>query len=111
MTLDRAFDIIAEEFRTGIILYLETHKELLTDPDFNCTYKIFRDMIARQRFGNVGVDMIGSVYAKYIDNLLENVTAAEIVKYKNDVFRVVEVIKRNNIKESYNNLFDDYFKA
>ena len=109
MTFDRVLGIIGSEFKKGIILYFETHKELLTDPDYNCAYKVFRNSYARENFGNVPVNMIGTVYAKQIDNLLNTMTAKEVDTFEQEVHHIAEIMRKNNFKESYNELFDDYF--
>ncbi len=110
MTLERAQEILANDSRNGMIMYFEKHRELLDDPDYNCAYKLVRNAFIKHHFGKLPVTYIEGLYKTKVANMLSEATNEKIEEYKNDVLRMVEMVKRNNMASLYEDLLEKYFE-
>ena len=59
-------DDIIEKIQIGILMYFEIHKELLSDSNFNCAYKIARDVYINKYLFGVCIDFLEKYYLMYV---------------------------------------------
>lgn len=101
-------DDIIEKIRIGILMYFEIHKELLSDPDFNCAYKMLRDVYIKKYLFGVGIDFLEKYYRMDVENILSKNPKEVIEKYKPEAYGLADTVKRNNIASRYVEIFERY---
>lgn len=94
-------DDIIEKIQIGILMYFEIHKELLSDPNFNCAYKIARDVYIKKYLFGVGIDFFEKFYLMDVENILSKNPKEVIEKYKSGAYGLADTVKRNNIASRY----------
>lgn len=99
-------EYIGEKIGTGVLMYFEAHKELLSSPEFNCAYKIAKDAYIKRVFSGVSVDLIEKFYMSDVEAILLSNSMEVIEWYKPDAYYLVDIVKRYNIASRYNDIFD-----
>lgn len=86
---------------TGVLVYFECHKELLSDKNYNCAYKIAKRGYIKGRFGSVAINKISKYYEEDIEYLTKKLTKNEVEDYKREAEYLVDIVKRYDIASRY----------
>ena len=60
---------LGEKIAVNILKYLETNRELLNDPLFDCAYRIARASFVKKYFGNVSLDIVANPFRFKLDSI------------------------------------------
>lgn len=103
-----ALDYIIKDIFEGILLYLESHRELLSDPEYNCAYKFAKNEYIKSKYGSFSVEIAKKLYDSEIHGLLIKTTHKEIDKHHKDLLYLIDIVRRYDLTSKYVDLFESY---
>ena len=104
---DNVLKHVGSVISVGSLMYLERHKELLKDKNYNCAYKILRNTYIKNNFSYTKNIRVGELYEIEISSLLNQYNEEEDGTYEVFVNMLVDIIKRNNVADRFVDIFGE----
>ena len=104
------FRLIENEILKEILLYFESHRELLSDPNYKCAYSMTKNKYVSNLYGNISIYDAFHFYKSDIQNSLSKLNNEEIESYQACADHLVSIVKRLDLANNYVDIFEEYNK-